>query len=365
MAKQIYYDGKAADETGADYIISIGERSNGKSFYRKNFSALRPAWNKDRKFIYLRRWDLEIKSSLVESYFNDAQIELISGGAANGVRVRAGTIYATYTDDEGNTKNIKALGYARSLAAEQHYTSGNYDDVDTIIFEEFVSRDNYLPNEVMRLMHFVSTVARRRKIKVYLIGNTISRVCPYFSEWGLRGVERQKAGTIDIYNYHTEQVDEDGQPVTVKIAVEYCANSGNNSKMFFGTKTNMITSGVWETKEYPHLPDTEKHFETLYTCYMQFNDFKFTLRFMRHFTSREVLWYITPKTTQISDTARIITNHFSTNPKQTSDFVPLIPAEKRIFGLLTTSACFSDNLTAQDFYTCLNAMRQAVRDKKV
>lgn len=82
-------------------------------------------------------------------------------------------------------------------------------------------------------MDIISTIARRDYVRVFLIGNTISRLCPYFEEWQLTHIKSQKQGTIELYRQFTNQYDEKtGEPIVVTIAVEYCENTGNQSKMF-------------------------------------------------------------------------------------------------------------------------------------
>lgn len=98
-------------------------------------------------------------------------------------------------------------------------------DYDYILYEEFITDNSYLYDEPRQLQQFVSTVARSEKLTVILIGNTLSRVCPYFSEWCLEGVLKQKQGTIEIYHFHTEKG-------IVDIAVEYCANADTSENMF-------------------------------------------------------------------------------------------------------------------------------------
>lgn len=44
-------------------------------------------------------------------------------------------------------KEVKKYGYVIALSTEQNYAGASYLDVDDIIFEEFMSRTTYLPNE--------------------------------------------------------------------------------------------------------------------------------------------------------------------------------------------------------------------------
>jgi len=104
-----------------------------------------------------------------------------------------------------------------ALSLEQHYSSASFLDVDTIIFEEFMERGCYIAREPDRLEIFYSTIDRKRgEVKVWLVGNSISRVCPYFSAWGLDTVFRKmKQGDIVEHTIKNKEND-------VKIAIEYC-----------------------------------------------------------------------------------------------------------------------------------------------
>lgn len=108
-----------------------------------------------------------------------------------------------------------------SLSTEQHYSGASYLDVEDIIFEEFMERGCYIAREPDKLMTFYSTVDRKRgTTKLWLVGNTISRVCPYLNDWNLQEIVRkQKQGTIEkLYVNNGEN--------KIKIAIEYCKSSG-------------------------------------------------------------------------------------------------------------------------------------------
>lgn len=360
--KQKFYRLDRIIKLNANYNILLGERSNGKSYATKEYCIKQAYNNPDTdRFILLRRWDLETKQSLVEQYFNDAPISAITDGNCDGVVVYRGEIWLSKYNEE-TTKNERKIkiGYSRALSMEQHYSSGSYNDVQNILYEEFISRDYYLPTEPIKLMHFVSTVARRRKISVFMIGNTISRLCPYFEEWQLVNTVKQKQGTIETYTYNTDQQDEDGNTVNILIAVEFCENSGRNSKMFFGSATNMITSGAWQSKEMPHLKGNRMlDYNLLYTIFIEVANFKFQCEFLSEKKTGIMYWYIRPKTTKIKPDARLITDHFNlVNQLTTIGLAPLNQTESYIFTLMTQkNVCYSDNLTGSDFEVCLQSLK--------
>lgn len=81
---------------------------------------------------------------------------------------------------------------------------------------------SYIPNEPDRLEIFYSTIDRKRgTTKLFMVGNSISKVCPYIPAWNLDDIFRSlKQGEIK-----TKEIIIDSEN-TVKIAIEYCQSSG-------------------------------------------------------------------------------------------------------------------------------------------
>lgn len=355
--RQKYYSIKKLDELDCEYNIILGERSNGKSFAVKHLALKEALSDDNKKFIYLRRWDLELKGGLVEQYFADANVELLTDGESNCITAYRGGIYTGFMDDNHKVTRQKLIGYARALSMESHYTSGVYADVSNVIFEEFISRQTYLGKEPYKLQQFISTVARRRKIQVWMIGNTISRVCPYFVEWELRNIPRQKQGTIEIYEHGTDQIDDDGNPIKIKIAVEYAENSGNNSKMFFGSTSKMVTSGAWQSGEKPHLPKRVECYEKMWEIVVKCEGFVFYCRFLMDKETGDPVWYVEPKTTPVKPYTRIVSDTFDIDQHATIGFVPMSKNEEMAFSYIKNGKItYCDNLTGADFESCLAAI---------
>lgn len=80
MAKEQYYRLDRLDQLeNISYYWLIGQRANGKSYAVKE-RALERAWVHKEKFIYMRRYNLDIKQTSVESYFEDAPVKKITKG---------------------------------------------------------------------------------------------------------------------------------------------------------------------------------------------------------------------------------------------------------------------------------------------
>lgn len=356
--KQRYYRLKKILECNADYMVLLGERSNGKSYAVKEECVTR-AYNAPdtSRFVLLRRWQLEIKGGLIEQYFADCPIKSITNGEYETVSYWQGKLFLANYTEEGKVARGICIGYVRGLTAEEHYKSGSYIDCDAIIYEEFTSKNGYLPHEPTTLMSFISTVARRRKIRVFLIGNTVSRICPYFSEWQLTGLMKQKQGTIDIYNINTENYDEHEKQVVVRVAVEFCENSGKNTLMSFGQASKMISTGAWECDTHPHLTKRLECYNLVHIVVFAYQSNKFLVRFLSD-NDGNCFCYVEPKTSQNNKKYdRTVSDTFEVDNLHTVGFVPLSQKENILFNLIKNKkVCFSDNLTGSEFWQCYNAL---------
>lgn len=350
MRKQKFYSIRNLLKENADYNILLGERSNGKSYSVKEY-CLGEAYNYENELILLRRWQIETKSANIEAYFADAPISAITGGKCNAVTVYRGDLYASFIDDDGNINRIKHIGKVLHLTGESHYKSMAFPGYTNVIFEEFITTDGYLPNEPTKLFSLISTIARRRKIRVFMIGNTMSRMCPYFAEWQLMNIPKQEQGTIDNYYMPTDQVDENGNNIVVKISVEFCENSGNNSKMFFGQSSKMITSGAWECVKKMHLDCKYSDCKKLYSVTLQDSGFMYTLDLLVKPDKKYVVYGYPSKKKQ----TRCISDIESLDYMQTRDFVPLTKGDDIMLKLLKIgNIAFCDNLTGTEICSILN-----------
>ena len=339
--KKKYYDITNLLNTKAQYMILLGQRANGKSYQAKK-TVLEAAYANDRWFVYLRRYKADIKAKAVEAYFSDMDINAITHGEYEGIIAWNGSIYFSIRNEKDELVKGKEIGKYCALNEYERYKSWAFVDYDYILYEEFITDNAYLVDEPRQLQQFVSTVARHRSLTVLLIGNTLSRVCPYFAEWCLEGVLRQKLGTIEIYHHHFE----DG---VIDIAVEYCANANFENKMFFGQSAKQIVSGEWDTKELPKLPRKQQEYELLYELLVEYQKFKFVINLLVEPIEGGLICFVYPHTKN-RKIQRIITEKFSDDPF-TSARLDLSRRPEALINdcFRTGKVCYSDNLTGSDF----------------
>lgn len=255
------------DETEAQYVWLVGQRSNGKT-YAVCRRGLENYFNSDLKnperMAVIRRWSEDFVGarsaatmfdSLVHNGKGENVVEQLSNGIYNGVQYWRGRYYLTYTDQEGAPhRSDEFIAYGFSISEEERYKSGSYTSCSTILFDEVVSRAQYLKDEFIKFCNLISTIIRdndrwRKGVKIYMCANSVNMFCPYFEEMGIQYIRKQKQGTVDVYKY-----GDSGLRVAVYLCEKRAATKSSVYFAFDNPALRMITEGEWEIKPYPRIP---------------------------------------------------------------------------------------------------------------
>lgn len=310
-----YYSLNKINKKDATYNVIFGERSNGKT-YATLKQALENYFDNGSQFAYIRRWSVDVQPKRMNNLFNaiieDGYLEKLSGGKFTAIFYRTGRFYLCTYNDKGkpiyNEEDV--IGYAFSLSENEHNKANSYPKVTTIIFDEFLTNKIYLPDEFMLFMNTVSTIVRQRtNVKIYMLGNTVNKFCPYFKEMGLTNILSMKQGSIDLYTYGDSKL---------KVAVEYADSKKKFKKnnfyfAFNNPKLKMITGGAWELNIYPHAPVKWLPKNIIFTYFIDFNDNIYQCEIINKDTN--VFTYIHEKTTPIKNPDKDIIYTLDYNPK--------------------------------------------------
>lgn len=293
--KILHYNLDEIDKENAIINIIYGERSNGKSYQVKHKKAVEKFLKTGRRFILMRRWKEEISTEKIEQYFQDVDVYKLTEGKYNCITMYKKQLYlSNYNNENGKITRGDRIGYVVALSTEQNYAGASYLDVDDIIFEEFMSRNTpYLGGEPDRLINFYSTVDRKRgTTKIWMVGNTISQVCPYLDEWGLQDlILNQKQGTIETIELGTNTFDENNEEIKLKVAIEYCNPTGSSS-FAIGKHKEMLNKGTWQSDPQPHLPKSYNEYKMLYRVGFLYKGFKFLGELLSD--KKDLVWFIYP-----------------------------------------------------------------------
>lgn len=347
----------------AQYIIILGQRSNGKSFAVKE-DIIKNALEKGEEFAYIRRYKEDCKQYMVEEYFSDIicdkkgtrHLYEWSNGQYNTIAVYQQGIFFANIDDNGKVTRGQRLGRMFGLSWDTHYKSLSFPNITSAVYEEFVTDGAFLDQECKRFMHLISTIFRESKARVYLVGNSISRINPFFSEWELVNIPKQKINSVDYYHHKYMDENDDEQECTIAVYLTHSTNI--NSGMFFGNAAKAITGSVWDTDIQPHLRGRRDEYDTLYTMVFIYDRTIFLMEFLQHIETGNVTWFVSPKSTKPQKDTRIISNKYILDNMATMGFIPISDGERQIFQYLKDDKiCYSDNLTGTEFKQCYNMLR--------
>lgn len=337
-----YYNLSKILSVNAQYNIIFGERSNGKSYAIKKHCIV-DGFKNGKKFVYVRRYSIDTTSAVVTQYFDDMNIRELTENEFDCLEVKSRKINLCKMDYEKMKVTARLqIGYVMHLSGAEHYKSLSYPDTDKMIFEEFVTNEGYLSDEPAKLMNIVSTVFRNNEGKVFMIGNTVNRLCPYFTEWQLTNIPTQKQDTIDTYNVKYDDV-------TVRIACEYCGNAENKkNKMFFGRVADNIIGGSWEVQSYPKAPKGKDTIQC--RILLKHPQFNYSINLMTN-SIGECYVKIAPQNNIETDGMYtfILTQDFSTKPLhvKTLRYFSIGKLLKKLYD--SGTFCYSDNLTGTEF----------------
>lgn len=366
-----YWDRRPALKTGADYIISYGKRSAGKSYQALDY-VLEQYIDHGGTALYVRRRDNQIEPKALREYlgqdFVRKLVSMRTKGEWETLSPYHGEIVFSKYDSNGKMKYGKPLLHPVALSRAGKVKSVGFENSETLIFEEFiadtVSGETYLEDEVTALETVISTFFRGRKCIAFLLGNSLECDSPYMYEWGLDGMITQKPGTIDTYRKET--CDESGTSSVVTIAVEHTDSTLGGSPMVFRDKGAINRSG-WSVKDCPKLPGTLDDYTEIYIAFFAYKLWTFLGRVLLDNKTGNAFWYVVkwedvdyenhriiPR--DISEDDRLISDRVSMSPMWTLGLKPISPRENPAIELLRAGKIYYDNNTTGTHFqtTCQN-----------
>ena len=156
----------------------IAERGVGKTYGAKKY-IVNHFKSKRKQSVYVRRYNRELQESLKKGkdmiFFEQIKKDFPDDKLTNTSEVLL--------------CNGEICGFCVPLSTSNILKSVSFENVDTIIFDEFIIDKgcyHYLQNEVVMFMELIETIARLKpNIKVLCLGNAISITNPYFIELNL------------------------------------------------------------------------------------------------------------------------------------------------------------------------------------
>lgn len=181
-----YYDWTKTLSYDAEVTMVITARGRGKTYgIRKQ--ATRDAIKNGVTFVEVCRYKSELPG-VISGYFD----RLSSNGEFGDAELKTDGPAAYYKDGD----EWRLIGYFVALSDQQQLKKHTFNRVRRIIFDEVILDVNdryhrYLPHEFDAFANLIDTITRQRPgeetmARVYLLGNSVDLVNPYFQGLGIR-----------------------------------------------------------------------------------------------------------------------------------------------------------------------------------
>ena len=233
------------------YYIIYGERSNGKSYATAKY-VLDKYFTTGEQFVICKRFQEDMSATICSTMLTPLYDYVLKEYGYH-IRFFQSKWYATQDIDTPITKQ-EVIGYAQALNTVERYKGSQYPKVTTIIFEEFMSlKGNYIPSEINLLLNLVSTITRKRtNVKVFMLGNAISKYSPYSDALGIR-LDKLKFNDIIEKKFKYGKV---ATTFVIERSKHVAIDDNTSSYSNFGkVNSSMINEGMFETSQYNHFND--------------------------------------------------------------------------------------------------------------
>lgn len=244
--------------------ILIGERGVGKSYGAKKY-VINKFLKKGEQFLYLRRYDNELKAIFEKSKGRDFFDDIKNEFPDLLLKAKERKFYI----------NDECFGFAKRLTEAQDLKSTTFENVTTIIFDEYAIEKNkryYLPNEGMIIAGVLDSVIRNRSnIRIFILMNAVEGLefSPLFTFFNLRlpynnDIALYKSNLILVQYMNNEQFRKDRKETLIGKLMEgtryenyamkneildknkdFIEKKTGSAKFSFGFIFNGKTLGIW------------------------------------------------------------------------------------------------------------------------
>lgn len=187
-----YYDGtkllslKDINGKRPELVMVTTNRTGGKTTWFSRY-LVKSFKKTGKKFGLLYRFNYEL-SDVADKFFNDIHELFFPNDEFSSEPFAKGMYHELYLNDE-------PCGYALSINSSEAIKKSShlFNDIDHCFFDEFQSETNkYCPKEIDKLLSVHSSIARGkgkqvREVPVYMCGNTVSLLNPYYTALGISG----------------------------------------------------------------------------------------------------------------------------------------------------------------------------------
>lgn len=211
-----YYSLDRLLEADCDYNFIISGRGPGKSTAMVNH-LIDVYDDHGGEFVRVARYDWETSRTLMAAWFNEVNRQRCHE-KLHAVPSYKGLTWSLLDEDDPACE--RPFGHLVTLNNQDTFKSASYDFVENVVYEEFalLRERDYMVGEVEAFLSALSTIVRRRQnVKVWFIGNTLSKHNPFFDFFGI-DVDRMGIKPGQVRKFRCAGFNGHGATVAVEFA---------------------------------------------------------------------------------------------------------------------------------------------------
>lgn len=209
-----YYDWNRTLSYDADVTMVVGGRGIGKTFgLRCQF--VRDFLKTGARFVAVCRYKNEL-SDVVKGYFD--RVQKLPEFRKYTFKTEGKRFWMAEKVPDGEKPDWKLIGYAVALTEMQKSKQSTFEGVYRIVLDEAIldridRYHSYLPNEYVLLANLVDSCSRERADqtarppRVYLLGNAVDLINPYFQRYGINEPPKFGYGWYDHKSFLLHYVE--------------------------------------------------------------------------------------------------------------------------------------------------------------
>lgn len=238
-----YFDPRPSMSYGCKIVIWIGARRIGKTYSAKKWVLKKVYGTDNKKFVWLRDND-EARKKLAQDngakFFSDMK------------KCNIPEISSCYIQGETIKGWGRTIGYLMPSSTFQNYKGNDYEDIEYIVFDEFIAEKNtkFNANRAWEIINSIYTVgSTRENVRILMLANALDRGDDFLQFLGVKikdygiYVNREKDVCIHYCDDHPEFRKQRENSVIGKLikGTEFEENLFNNKfsddeKQFFDKK---------------------------------------------------------------------------------------------------------------------------------
>lgn len=250
-----FYNPKTILKKGATISMIVSKRADGKTYAFETLIWLAFQYY-ELPSVWVRRLSESLKPTNLAKLFDNvlSNPNIPNPKGYDGVHYRTGAFCGYWLDEKGKKNYDKPFCHTMSLnSGETSKGTKDIRNVFMVVFDEFLSRNHFLPNEYLAWTNAMSTIGRLNPYTHFvMLGNPVSWESPYFREYQLGDVKKMRRG---LHMYKDSKNDfsialhlvekEKGATATTRINNRFFPSNNNSLRA--------IVHGEWEMNIYPHI----------------------------------------------------------------------------------------------------------------